>query len=156
MVAPAGRDGKRGAAAHEGTLAVRAARLASLAALGLVWTGAALAQDVAGTWLTEGGRSQVRISPCGPSRCGTIIWTKAEAKDVNNPDPARREKSLVGVQMIRDARPSGEGWTGALYNPLDGKTYSGRMRLLSANQLELSGCVLGGLICKSQTWTKLR
>ena len=128
----------------------------AILAVGSSWARAASAQDVAGTWLTEGGRSQVRIAPCGQSRCGTIIWTQADAKDVNNPDPARREKSLVGVQMIRDARQSSEGWTGALYNPLDGKTYSGRMRLLSANQLELSGCVLGGLICKSQTWTKLR
>jgi uncharacterized protein (DUF2147 family) len=120
--------------------------------------GAARAQapDVAGTWLTEGGRSQVRIAPCGSARCGTIIWTVAEAKDVHNPDPARRAKSLVGLQMIRNARAGAEGWTGALYNPLDGRTYTGRMRIIAAGQLELSGCVLAGLICRSQTWTRLR
>ncbi len=116
----------------------------------------ASAQDVTGTWLTEGGRSQVRITPCGGARCGTIIWTKAETKDVNNPDPARRERSLIGLQMVRDARPNGDVWTGSLYNPLDGRTYTGRMRLLSASQLELSGCVLAGLVCKAQTWTRLR
>ena len=109
-----------------------------------------------GTWLTEGGTSQVRVAPCGGARCGTIIWTKAPAKDVHNPDPARRDTSLVGMRMIRDARPSGEGWVGSLYNPLDGRTYTGRMRLVGPGQLELSGCVLAGLICKSQTWTRLR
>ncbi|MGA0593787.1 DUF2147 domain-containing protein [Enterovirga sp. CN4-39] len=118
-------------------------------------TGAS-AQEVSGTWLTEGGRSRVRIGPCGPARCGTIIWTQAEVKDLNNPDPARRGASLVGLQMIRNARPEGAAWTGELYNPMDGRTYAGRMRLLSQDQLELSGCVLAGLICKAQTWTRIR
>ena len=118
--------------------------------------GVARAQDVVGTWLTEGGTSQVRVTPCGGARCGTIIWTKAAVKDVNNPDPARRDASLIGMRMIRDARRSGEGWTGSLYNPLDGRTYTGRMRLISPSQLELSGCVLAGLICNSQTWTRLK
>lgn len=58
--------------------------------------------------------------------------------------------------MIRGARPTADGWTGELYNPLDGRTYTGRMRLISPAQLELSGCVLAGLICKSQVWTRLR
>ena len=155
MVQAPGRDSKRRA----GRLTLAGARLARLSvaafAFGLGGT-AANAQDVVGTWLTDGGRSQVRIAPCGGARCGTIIWTKAEIKDVNNPDPARRGASLVGLQMIRDARPTGEGWTGSLYNPLDGRTYTGRMRLVSAGQLELSGCVLAGLICKSQTWTRLK
>ena len=118
--------------------------------------GAAAAQDVTGTWLSEGGKSQIRISPCGPARCGTIVWTKAEQKDVRNPDPARRAMSLVGLRIISDARSDGNGWTGSLYNPLDGKTYTGRMRLISAAQLELSGCVLAGLICSSQSWTRLK
>jgi uncharacterized protein (DUF2147 family) len=94
--------------------------------------------------------------PCGPARCGTIVWTKADRKDVNNPDPARRTSSLVGLQMIRGALPAGAGWTGDLYNPLDGRTYKGRMRLISASELELSGCVLAGLICRGQVWTRVR
>ncbi|NNM73323.1 DUF2147 domain-containing protein [Enterovirga aerilata] len=152
LVAAAGRDGKR-RTRPEGAL-----RLAKAIAAGGLWLGAvpALAQDVTGTWLTEGGRSQVRVAPCGTARCGTIVWTPAGAKDVNNPDPARRSNALVGLQMIRGARPTADGWTGELYNPLDGRTYTGRMRLISPAQLELSGCVLAGLICKSQIWTRLR
>jgi len=41
-----------------------------------------------------------------------------------------------------------------LLNTEDGKTYSGKAKVTSA-RLELSGCVLGGLICRSQTWTKV-
>jgi uncharacterized protein (DUF2147 family) len=80
----------------------------------------------------------------------------AKAKDVNNPDPTKREKSLLGLQIFRGARPGGDTWTGELYNPLDGRTYTGKMRLVSQGQLELSGCVLAGLICKSQAWTRLK
>ena len=156
MVAAAGRDGERGTGFRERPVANRARRVFALAALGAFWASAALAQDVAGTWLTEGGRSQVRIAPCGQSRCGTIIWTKAEVKDVNNPDPAKRDRSLIGLRLFSGGRPSGETWTGELYNPLDGRTYAGNLRLVSPSQLELSGCVLAGLICKSQAWIRVR
>lgn len=128
---------------------------ALIATAALLAPAAVAAQDVAGTWLTESGTSRVRISPCGAARCGTIVWTAREARDVNNPDANLRARNLVGVRMITDARESGGSWTGQLYNPLDGRTYTGRMRLRSAAELELSGCVLGGLICRSQTWSRV-
>lgn len=121
----------------------------------LAAAGGAQAQDVAGTWLTEAGTSRIRIAPCGVARCGTIVWTAAEVKDAQNPDPAQKTRNLVGVRMISDARPDGAAWTGRLYNPLDGRTYTGTMRLKGARELELSGCVLGGLICRSQTWSRV-
>ncbi len=53
-------------------------------------------------------------------------------------------------------RPAGaNAWEGSLYNFQDGKTYSGRMTMPSADSMSLSGCVLGGLVCRSQTWTRV-
>jgi uncharacterized protein (DUF2147 family) len=53
-------------------------------------------------------------------------------------------------------RPAGaNAWQGTLYNFQDGKTYNGRMSMPNANSMSLSGCVLGGLICRSQTWTRV-
>jgi uncharacterized protein (DUF2147 family) len=123
---------------------------------GLAQTGSARAagQDVTGTWVTEGGRSRVRLGPCGRALCGTIVWTEIDALDARNPDPALRGRTIKGVQMLSKGRPEGEGWTGELYNPLDGRTYSGRLRLTGPRTLELSGCVLAGLICKSQIWSR--
>lgn len=118
--------------------------------------GRGAAADVTGTWLTQNGLSQVRISPCGGARCGTIVWTKAQARDGRNPDPSLRSRDLVGVRIFSEGRPTAGGWTGTLYNPLDGNTYSGKMRLRSAGELELSGCILAGLLCQSQIWTRLR
>ena len=40
-------------------------------------------------------------------------------------------------------------------NPDDGQTYTGKMLLEGAN-LTTSGCVFGGLICKSVHWTRLK
>jgi uncharacterized protein (DUF2147 family) len=115
----------------------------------------ALAQDITGTWLTETQTSRVRIAPCGAARCGTIVWVQNDTKDVNNPDPERRARSLVGLRMISDLKRDGESWSGSLYNPLDGRTYAGKFKLKSTREAELSGCVLGGLVCRSQTWSKV-
>jgi uncharacterized protein (DUF2147 family) len=132
-------------------------RLAIAAAFGaVVLATPALAQagDPTGTWLTESGDTRVRIARCGSSLCGTIV-ASSHPKDVNNPDPAKRDRSLVGVQMISDIVPSGDGFSGQLYNPQDGKTYLGKLKLTDAKAMQLSGCILGGLFCRSQTWTKV-
>src|SRR3954453_21513425 len=104
------------------------------AALGVfVLATPALAQsgDPSGTWLTESGDTRVRIAKCGASWCGTIV-ASTHPKDVNNPDAAKRDRALVGVQMISEIVPSGDGFSGQLYNPQDGKTYLGKLKLTGA------------------------
>lgn len=129
------------------------AQRASLAALGLIVVGlasggAALAQDVAGkdvagTWLRDTGASRVRFVKCGEAMCGTLAWLK----DTTGP-------AKVGQRIFYDMKPSGDGkWSGSAFNPEDGKTYSGTMTL-SGEKLTTSGCVLGGLICRSVTWNR--
>lgn len=112
--------------------------------------------DPSGTWLTPGGDAHIRISRCGGGYCGTVakILT-GETRDVNNPDPALRGRSLVGVALSNDMHPTPEGWEGSLYNFRDGKTYTGKLAMKSQNALELAGCVLGGLICKRQVWSRV-
>jgi len=75
-------------------------------------------------------------------------------KDTNNIDPKLRDRAIVGVRMIWDAKPEGDAYSWQLYNPQDGKTYTGKLKVLTPTTLQLSGCVFGGLICRSQTWTK--
>jgi uncharacterized protein (DUF2147 family) len=51
--------------------------------------------------------------------------------------------------------PSGaNAWSGRAFNPEDGRTYSGKMTL-SGGSMTTSGCVLGGLICRSVNWRKV-
>lgn len=112
----------------------------------LVFSGAAQAGgDPTGLWLREGGKGTVRIGPCGGALCGTVA-------SVNDPgSPAR-----VGQRVFYGMAPSGENnWAGHAFNPEDGKTYSGTMTL-AGDRLTTAGCVLGGLICKSVRWTRMK
>ena len=129
------------------------ARRASLAGLGLIAiglaaNGPALAQnvtgkDVSGTWQRDTGASRVRFAKCGDAICGTLAWLK----DTNGP-------AKVGQHIFYDMKPSGDGkWAGSAFNPEDGKTYSGTMAL-SGDALTTSGCVMGGLICRSVKWMR--
>ncbi len=112
------------------------------------------AGELNGTWRTEGGWL-VKIYRCGGSYCGKVVGG-AKGKDIKNPDPAKRSRRLVGIRLFSGMKKAGKGYAGRLYNPKDGKTYSGKVKVLSARAIKLSGCVLGGLICKGQKWAKVR
>lgn len=136
------------------------ARPAILAALALslgAGIGAAHAQgaDPSGVWLTESGTSKVRISRCGGGYCGVLVSTGGSGLDDHNPDPAQRSRKLVGVQILSATTPSGSGYSGSLYNPNDGKTYSGSLTPNDANHVTVAGCVLS-VLCKRQTWTRVK
>ncbi len=116
--------------------------------------GPARAADPAGLWLTETGSSRIRVAPCGGGFCGTIVSAPGKALDAKNPDLALRGRSVVGVQILDARQPDGSGYSGSLYNPNDGKTYSGSLRLTGPNTLEVSGCVMS-VFCKRQSWTRV-
>src|SRR5262245_55027013 len=123
-----------------------------------------VAADPTGPWLTEGGTPTVRLASCGAELCGTIIALKEPndpatgrpKTDKNNPDASKRNRPVVGIQIVFGMKPSGtaDKWSGSVYNAEDGKTYTGSITLQGARNLKLEGCVLGGLICKAQTWTR--
>jgi uncharacterized protein (DUF2147 family) len=117
--------------------------------------GPAWAADPSGTWLTETGTSKVRIAPCGGGYCGTIVSAPGKGLDAKNPDPNLRARSVVGVQILSAPQADGAGFSGTLYNPNDGKTYSGSLKLTGANTLEVAGCVMS-VFCKRQTWTRVK
>jgi len=87
-------------------------RTATIAAALLgVSLGTSLAADPLGTWLTEEAKATVRIAPCGPALCGTIVSLK-EPNDpaTGKPDPVRTADFLVHhpetrafMDWIRDA-----------------------------------------------------
>lgn len=113
------------------------------AALALV-IGPALADDVSGVWLRESGASKVRFAPCGGAVCGTLVWIK-EGTDT----PAK-----VGQRLFSGMKSTGpNSWSGSYNNPDDGKTYTAKMSL-SGGTLTTEGCALGGMICRSSTWTR--
>ena len=77
-------------------------------------------------------------------------------KDTENPDPARRNRPLIGMRILHDMAPvAGEQrWEGNIYNPEDGKRYSGSIAI-RGDKLEVEGCVFL-VICQSQMWTRMK
>lgn len=124
------------------------------AALALIG-GPALAADPTGNWLVKDQTAVIRIAPCADALCGTIAWTSQPGLDENNPDPKKRDRPIVGTQIIVGMKPAGGNrWDGEIYNPENGKTYSGHIILLSPDVLRIEGCLL--IFCGGENWTRSR
>ncbi len=148
-----------------------AVKAASLAILAVAATGvmtrpseAQTSLDIGGRWATPGFGSIVEFAPCTDGKdtlCGRILWLWEEADaskrtrtDKRNPDQSLRSRTLVGIEIVRGLRQTAPGvWSdGALYNPDDGRTYVGAIKLRDG-LLELKGCALG-VFCQTQVWRR--
>jgi hypothetical protein len=49
---------------------------------------------------------------------------------------------------------SEQRWEGTVYNAQNGKTYNANIKLQSPNVLKIEGCVLGGIFCGGEEWTR--
>jgi uncharacterized protein (DUF2147 family) len=138
-------------------------RIAVFASLALAFSAsAALASATpVGVWYTQGKQGKVRIAPCGDKLCGVIIAGRgqdgkpaSEARDEANPNPALRNRPILGLQILRDFKPTGPGrWGGGkIYDPNTGRTYDSKLSLSGGGVLKVEGCVT--VICQSQTWTQ--
>ncbi|MEI9851692.1 MAG: DUF2147 domain-containing protein [Sphingomonas sp.] len=111
---------------------------------------------IAGRWISAGGKALVEIAPCGATLCGKILKLLKTVPgqpvtDVRNPDPAKRNRPFVGLQILTGFAPGGEDWVGTIYDPKTGATYKGYLRIEGA-QLKVRGCA--GPFCKNQFWTR--
>ena len=111
-------------------------KLVPAAAALLFLCGTAFADPIVGNWRTQAGAT-AHISSCGGSFCIQLKTGKFAGKSIGK------------------FKAAGESsYTGSITDPESDKTYSGK-GALAGSKLKMSGCVLGGLICRSQTWTKL-
>lgn len=116
--------------------------------------------SIAGRWATENNRAIVNIQPCGNAICGRVERIlvdepgAADARDRRNPDPSLRNRRIVGSRILWGFTRDGTTYRGGqLYDPESGRTVDGRLAL-SGNTLRVTGCVLGGTICRTQNWTR--
>lgn len=114
-----------------------------------------------GIWRMENGKVTVRISDCGGKLCGAIVGLRKPLdkkgkpkRDKHNPNPALRNRPIIGLAIINGLKPDGEGeWEGKIYNPDDGNTYSSKARLISPSLMKVKGCV--AFVCKSMNFEKV-
>jgi uncharacterized protein (DUF2147 family) len=106
---------------------------------------AAGAAEPYGLWVRPSTGTQVRFYDCGGKLCGKIVAVTQQA----------RQKEL-GVVIMHGAAKTGDNkWEGDLLDAETGKVYSGVATLESPSALNLKGCVMG-ILCKGETWTKVK
>ena len=136
--------------------------LAAISSAVLVTSGGTGLTSPVGSWRAKDG-AIVRISPCGRNMCGFIAQsspridpaTGRPMTDKNNIDPAKRNRPLVGVQVLISMQPSGPGkWVGRLYNDDDGGTYSGNLIEVDQSSIRIEGCSVG--VCSGDTLTRVK
>jgi uncharacterized protein (DUF2147 family) len=96
---------------------------------------AAQAAGVNGTWLRPKTGKHVLSYSCGG---GLGLKVVATGKVI-----------MCGAKAV-----GANKYEGTLTSTEDGNQYSGTVTI-AGNKLLLSGCVLGGLICKSETWKRI-
>jgi uncharacterized protein (DUF2147 family) len=135
---------------------------------------AAPVSPVEGVWRTQ-LLSEVTIAACPEGFCGTLshivvpegMLNGAEAEaaaamspedffDYRNEDPALRDRPMMGLQILtlwQGKEP--HIFDGEIYNPEDGKTYSGFVEMIGPDTLRLNGCVLFNVVCRGEDWTRV-
>ena len=125
----------------------------------LAFASPALAADaVVGRWTTAEKDAVILVAPCGKALCGTIERfivpppQGTDQRDVNNPDPAKRQRRLLGTAILSSFTQDGDVWRGQIYDPKSGKSYRSVIRRKGAGTLEVKGCL--GPFCQTQIWKK--
>jgi uncharacterized protein (DUF2147 family) len=119
--------------------------------------GPALALDPTGDWRVADGVANIRVAQCNGNMWGAVSWEKTPGgRDVNNPDVSKQNRPSLGMPILIDMKkkPGVDVWEGQVYNAKDGQFYSSTIKPVSADQMEIQGCVLG-FLCGGETWTRV-
>jgi uncharacterized protein (DUF2147 family) len=109
--------------------------------------------DIYGVWRNPKNTVHVEIKPCGGRVCGYVVWAnakaQADAREGGTPN-------LIGSQLLREFAPDNNGgWKGKVFVPNRNMTLSGTAKPVTPTSLVARGCLLPGILCKSQVWTRI-
>jgi uncharacterized protein (DUF2147 family) len=125
------------------------ALLASIPACGAE-AGVSTASDPAGIWINPRNTVAVRAAHCGDRLCGWVVWLDPKAaQDARDAGAAHP----LGTEVLRDYRPTGDGrWRGSVFVLDMGRSFGSSLEPAGPGLLKISGCLIGGFICRSQIW----
>lgn len=106
-----------------------------------------------GHWRNPKGSVVVRVASCGDAYCGVVIEASDKAKAT-----ARKggTPTLIGTRILSGMKPTGNGtFKGQAFDPKRNIRAPATVRLLGPSTLVVRGCVLSGIICKEQRWTRV-
>lgn len=123
-----------------------------IASLALV-AAPASAQAIEGQWTNYKRNVVVQVERCGPAYCGRVVQASAKAQE-----KARKggTPKLVGTQILTGLKPVGDGrFRGRAFVPKRNIHATATVRQLSNDVMQVQGCVLGGLLCDNEKWTRV-
>lgn len=136
------------------TLPGKAALLAWLLFAGSAAPAGSVQSDpIYGVWRNPRGTIDIRTAPCNDGLCGAIVRASpqavADAKDAG-------VTTLIGLELLQDYHRAATGrWTGLVYVPDMGRSFSSHIEQVGPDQLRISGCLWRGWVCKSQLWHRI-
>jgi uncharacterized protein (DUF2147 family) len=152
-------------------LAIRALLLAAVPVSQLVLVPIAAAQTaaaphIAGIWQAEDGRMKIEMFNAGETYAGRLLWgqraVEADGKtfkrDVRNPNPSLRSRSLQGITILQNLRwdPQDQRWEdGSLYDGTSGRTVSAQVRLVGG-KLEMRGYMGSPMLGRTITFRRVQ
>lgn len=95
-----------------------------------------------GNWLRPTTGGVVKVFKCKSGLGLRVIKSKDKAK-------------LNKIIMCGARKTGANSYAGSILNLEDGKTYTGKV-VIRGNKMDLSGCVLGAIFCKTETWQKTK
>ncbi len=132
---------------------------------------AAHGNDILGLWRNEEHDAVIEIYKCADKYCGKIVWIRDPSYpqndlsgragqprlDDNDTDPKMRQRPIVGLKIMEGFSSAGKDeWTGGtVYDPKSGRTYRGKIYMVSPNKLHLRGYVLFSFLGRTATWTRV-
>lgn len=122
------------------------------------------ASDIVGSWVTEENKSIVKIFEKDNKYYGKIIWLKEpnddqgnEKTDKENPIEKLRSRKLIDMVIMFDFEFDGEKWDyGKVYDPKNGNTYSGTLRMRTDDIIDLRGYIGISLIGRTSSWIRYK
>ena len=113
----------------------------------------ASAQAIEGQWTNYKKNVVVQVERCGAAYCGRVVEAseKAKAKARKGGTP-----NLVGTQILTGLKPIGNGrFRGRAFVPKRNIHATATVRQVGDNVMQVQGCVLGGLLCDNERWTRV-
>jgi uncharacterized protein (DUF2147 family) len=124
--------------------AILIAAVASAILVAEVGSATASEPSMLGRWARGDGKARVRVERCGSAICAINTWIR--------PGDASEK---VGDKLVINVKPVGATqWTGQAFDPQRNRRY--RVKIdVAQRSINTKGCVWGGLLCKTMTWTRL-
>lgn len=115
--------------------------LAALATVALATLPCCAADAIYGVWQRDNHPEKMLFFDCGGALCARGALPMRDGSE--------------SPMILRSAKKVGANlWRGDLFNPENGKTYTGEIKFEPPNKLTLTGCLIA-FLCQSEPWTKI-